>query len=174
MTGGKSENLGLVPLIERGVDLIIISYMGKDKDLTTNPWEDLDLAAKQVKNLLGCDVGIPEKDADLANKFIHKTAYVCENHKGTILHVKASYENLKLFVESLNSIGQSDLSNYLTNTDVSNNKDPKDRFPQTKTLTQKYDEELIRSYYLLGNWIAKEHLSKVIRDHQPTSTEKLH
>ncbi len=164
--GGKSENLGLVPLVERGVDLIVISYMGKDSNLIKNPWEDLDVAAEQVHNLLDCDVQIPDWEPDMANKFIHESVYQCKEHKGKILHVKASYENAKYFVKYLNSIGETKLSKYLRDTDIKNNKDWKDRFPQTKTMMQKYDKELIKSYYLFGRWIAKEHLSKLIRQYQ--------
>jgi len=164
--GGKSENLGLVPLIERGVDLIVISYMGKDSDLLGNPWEDLDIAAKQVNNLLECDVHIPDRKSDMKDKFIHEGAYDCRGHDGKILHVKASYENAKHFIRHLDSTGQTKLSKYLKQTDIENNKDPKDRFPQTKTMLQKYDEELIQSYYLFGRWIAKEHLAKFVRQHQ--------
>ena len=166
--GGKSENLGLVPLIERNVDLIVISYMGKDKE---SPWEDLDLAAEQVKNLLGCTVHKPDQNADLTNKYIHDTTYACGNHKGTILHVKTSHENAKEFINYLNTKGQSnkyltELSNYLTGKDIEKNKDPKDRFPQTETAKQHYPEELIKSYYLFGRWIAEEHLSKMVKEQQ--------
>lgn len=169
--GGKSENLGLVPLIERGVDLIIISYMGKDDNLIENPWEDLDTAAEQVKNLLGCIVQKPDQKIDLTSNYIHDTTYDCGKHKGTILHVKASYENSKEFVKYLYSKGQDNkyltrLHSYLTETDVKNNEDPKDRFPQTRTMMERYDEELIKSYYLFGRWIAEEHLSKIVREQQ--------
>jgi hypothetical protein len=163
--GGKSENLGLVPLVERGVDLIAISYMGKDSDLSKNPWEDLDVAVKQVKNLLNCDVSIPDRQADL-NKFIHETEYVCNGQKGSILHVKASYQNATPFIDQLESAGQAKLAKYLRETDVNNNAEPKDRFPQTRTMMQQYDHQLIKAYYLFGRWIAKEHLSKTIRQHQ--------
>ncbi|MBD9355447.1 patatin-like phospholipase family protein [Methylomonas albis] len=168
--GGKSDNLGLVPLIERGVDLIVISYMGKDNDLNKNPWEDLDIAVKQVKNLLGCDVEKPGLDVDLSKNLIHESKYTCKNHNGKILHVKASYGNAKRFVEYLSSIGQSDLVNYLTVKDVENNKNENDRFPQTETMKQKYDDELIRSYYLMGRWVAKEYLSDIIKKTQENGT----
>lgn len=161
--GGKSDNLGLFPLIERGVDLIVISYMGKDRDLKNNPWEDLDVAVKQVKNLLDCDVEMPGRDVDLSSKFIHESKYRCENREGKILHVKASYDNAKGFVDYLSRIGQIDLVNYLTIEDVDNNKVEKDRFPQTPTMRQKYDEQLIRSYYLMGRWIAENYLSDNIK-----------
>lgn len=162
--GGKSENLGLVPLIERGVELIVISYMGKDGDLENNPWEDLELAAMQVKNLLGCEIGVPDKKVDLKDTFVHETEYKCPDYKGKLLHVKASYDNVKHFIDSLEAArSHPDLVKYLRETDSKKNSNkPKNRFPQTETMMQQYDEELIRAYYLLGQWIASTHLSQKI------------
>lgn len=160
--GGKAENLGLVPLIERGVNLVIVSYMGLDNNLEKNPWEDLDLAAKQAENLLGCNVETPET-ADLKNKFIHESLYSCGTTGGKLLHVKASYENAKHFIKFLENNKYDDLVKYLQETDLHNNKkEPKNRFPQTKTMKKRYDEELIRAYYLFGQWMAEEHLTKYL------------
>jgi len=162
--GGKSENLGLVPLIERGIELIVISYMGKDKDPENNPWEDLELAAAQAKNLLGCEIGIPDKKIDLKDTFVHETEYKCQDHKGRLLHVKASYDNAKHFIDYLEATkNYPDLVKYLRETDINKNSNkPKNRFPQTETMMQQYDEELIRAYYLLGQWIVSTHLSQRI------------
>lgn len=165
--GGKSDNLGLVPLVERGVNLIVISYMGKDANLVQNPWEDLDLSAKQVENLLKCKVEVPDKTADVTTKYIHKTTYSCSGKAGTILHVKASYDNAKKFIAYLENSGLNDLAQYLAVTDIENHKsDPKNRFPQTKTMMQRYDEELVRAYYLFGQWIASNQLSQEIDKYQ--------
>jgi hypothetical protein len=159
--GGKSENLGLVPLIERGVDLIIISYMGKDGDLNKNPWEDLDIAINQTKNLLNCTVEAPKKTVDLKNTFIHETAYECKNNNGRILHIKASYDNSKHFIGFLEEKEYPDLVEYLRKTDLDLNKEtPNNMFPQTNTMQSIYDEKLIRAYYLFGQWMAEEHLIK--------------
>lgn len=162
--GGKSENLGLVPLIERGIELIIISYMGKDKDLENNPWEDIELAAAQAKNLLGCEVGIPDKKVDLKDTFVHETEYKCLDYKGKLLHLKASYDNAKHFINYLEGTkNYPDLVKYLLEIDIKKNSDkPKNRFPQTDTMMQQYDEELIRAYYLFGQWIANFHISSRI------------
>ncbi len=158
--GGKSENLGLVPLIERGVDLIVISYMGKDTDLNKNPWEDLDISIKQTKNLLGCRVTSPGNNSDLKNTFIHETSYECENNSGRVLHLKASFDNSNHFIKYLEENKYNDLVEYLRITDVEKNKDnPNNRFPQTDTMKKIYDEELIRAYYLFGQWMAEEQLS---------------
>jgi len=52
------------------------------------------------------------------------------------------------------------LVEYLRITDVEKNKDNhNNRFPQTDTMKKIYDEELIRAYYLFGQWMAEEQLS---------------
>lgn len=48
--GGKSENIGVLPLLERGVDVILASRMGKEN----YTFGDVSLAAAQAKRLFGC------------------------------------------------------------------------------------------------------------------------
>lgn len=160
--GGKSENLGLLPLLERGVDLIVVSNMGKDADPYGRPWEDLENAAKQAKNLLNCEVQIPPPVEKKESTFIHETAYTCPNSTGTLLNVKATYDNAELFIKYLEDNDYADLATYLNITDKDKNSTPENRFPQTKTFTQFYDEELIRAYYLFGRWIAETSLAEIV------------
>lgn len=164
--GGHSDNLGLLPLIERGVDLIVVSYMGKDNNLEKDPWEDLKLAAQQAKNILGCTVELPPpaSKVDSEDVFIHESNYKCGNSKGgKLLHVKPSYANSEKFISHLKEIKNTELVDYLEKTDIENNRNHlKDRFPQTKTFDQVYDEELVRAYYLFGRWIAENHLGKAL------------
>lgn len=159
--GGKTENLGLLPLIERGVNLIVVSYMGKDSDSVKNPFEDFKLASEQSNKLLKCDAKMPESKDKLAS-FIFRTSYKCNNSDtGVILHVKPTHENINEFIDYLsNQSKYADVANYLKVTDKKQQK--KDQFPQTPTMKMKYDERLIRAYFLLGQYIAKKYINTEI------------
>lgn len=169
--GGKAENLGLLPLVERGVDLIIVSYMGKDTDPFENPFEDLKLARDQAKKLLACNVEVPEYKGQ-ERQFILQSSYKCnatgnEDNKGLIFHIKPTHENVGEFVAYLKEQKHDngapkffDIVSYLEGKDK--NLPKKDQFPQTPTMEMKYDEELIRAYFLLGNYIAKNYGNPMI------------
>lgn len=171
--GGKTENLGLLPLIERGVDLIIVSYMGKDSDPFDNPFEDLKLARDQSKKLFACNVDLPEYESQ-EKQFIFQSSYQCkstygENKKGAIFHIKPTHESVVQFIEYLKeqkSIDGTpkflDIVEYLEGKDKKLPK--KDQFPQTPTMEMKYDEELIRAYFLLGRYIATNYGNAMISE----------
>lgn len=171
--GGKTENLGLLPLVERGTDLIVVSYMGKDTDPVENPFEDLKLARDQIEKLLACDVDIPEYKSK-EKQFIFQSSYRCNtdtngNKNGILLHVKPTHENVKAFVEYLKEQklddGTPKFSSIVSYFEGKDKKRPKnDQFPQTPTMEMKYDEELIRAYYLLGRYIAKNHANAMIEE----------
>ena len=159
--GGKSDNLGLIPLIERQLDLIVVSHMGKD----AVPFEDFHLASKQVKKLFNCKLNL---DGDQEGLVI-KGSYSCPgNQNGIMIHVKPTYANVEGFKLALSEdrVCQTnskckEVIEYLTG-DSESKLDKKDRFPQSKTFDFSYDEKLIRAYYLLGRYIAKMELNDVI------------
>jgi len=182
--GGKSDNLGLLALVERGVDLIIISQISADPELE---FEDLEISKKQVKKLLGRDVNI-DKFIKKGKKIslLEKGDYSYNGKKeGKILFIKPTIYNVKKFY------------NYLTNLKDRNGEyiyplvvqalredkivkkewmkskynEVKDflslpkkeqenltQFPQTPTFQVKYPQHLIYAYYLLGKYIVKNHL----------------
>lgn len=157
--GGKTENLGLLSLIERGVDFIIVSYMGKD-DPSRSPFQDFELASKQVKKLLGCEVQMPKHQSEDKN-FVFQSSYMIGGKDKTILHVKPMHSNVEEFKDYLKNQKRADGSpqyedivEFLDNEKCA----PADRFPQTPTMQVEYDERLIRAYYLLGQYVAKEHI----------------
>jgi hypothetical protein len=158
--GGKSDNLGLVPLIERGVENIVISYMGKDNDPVGDPWEDFKIAKEQAEKLFGCKFTMPDADASVKNTVLFESVYECGEHKGKITHVKSTHNNVGGFIEKLKDNGSPELHEYLTNKDSENYPSNKnDLFPQTPTMQQAYDQQLIDSYFLLGRWVAIHYLS---------------
>lgn len=172
--GGKVDNLGLIPLVERGVDLIIVSYMGKDNDPLKDPFEDLKLARAQVRKLFrGCDVGISEVEGH-EKEFAFLSTYECKSHKGNkigdIIHVKPSHTNVEEFIGYLKNekdiSGASKYGNilqYLEKEKEDKGIVPNDRFPQTVTMIMKYDQKLIRAYYLLGEYVARKHVNEKIQ-----------
>lgn len=165
--GGKSDNLGLIPLIERGSDLIVISQIGKAKK--NKPFGDFDLASRQVEKLFGCEVPVPQEAPK--QDFVIPSTYQCPNGKGgfrtgTLFYVMPWYKNVeKNFISYLERDRETDkIAEYLKAEKNDTTIAPEDRFPQTPTFKETYDERLIRAYYLLGQYIAREHLNPQIAD----------
>lgn len=162
--GGKSDNLGVIPLIERQLDLIVVSHMGKD----AIPFEDFQLSSEQVEKLFNCKLNLDRNQKGL----VINGSYSCpQNQNRVMIHVKPTYENVKEFKLALSKdrVCKSDsrckeVIEYLTG-DSEKQKDVKDRFPQSKTFDFEYNERLIRAYYLLGKYIAKTELNEVIKKH---------
>ena len=150
--GGKSDNLGLIPLLERGVDTIIVSQMGKEKQ----DFGDIKLSAEQADKLFGCKF-----KADWSREFpsVVTREYKIpagENNwkKGSLILVRPTVENVGNFKEYL-KINNNELYNELERLDKSENKNSKeDYFPETPTFRQEYPEEFIRAYFLLGYYLA--------------------
>ena len=167
--GGKTENLGVLALVERGVDLIIISYMGKDSDQRNNPFEDLRLANEQAQRLLGCDLGIPE-ESHPNESAIYRTSYSCTTRESTIdgdlLHIKPSQASAQAFIDYLGNPEQKgkylELRDYLQGEDE-RSRPLDDRFPQTPTFQMTYPEKLIQAYYLFGKWLVEHQGGKDIK-----------
>lgn len=148
--GGKSDNLGLLPLLERGVDTIIVSQMGKEGD----DFEDITLAATQANNLFGCTF---KSDWKRDVSPVVTTAYRCPDasggqREGTLILVRPTVQNVKKFLEELNRQNPS-LGSKLKKLDEQSK--PKDRFPETPTFKTIYEPELIRAYFLLGRYLAE-------------------
>lgn len=180
--GGKSDNLGLIPLVERSLDVIIVSYMGKDAAKCKNEesknkcddsslqydLEDFHLANAQVNKLFDCKFEKEHDEYDL----LFFGSYTCKNGtSGKMIHVRPVYENIQVFKEALeegNICGNSQeckiVSDFLKDPHKKKEMklDKEDRFPQSQTIDFEYEEELIRAYYLLGRYIAVEMLNKEI------------
>jgi hypothetical protein len=176
--GGYVENLGLLSLVERGVDLIVLSDMGYPE----RPGDDLEVAKDQVKKLLKCEV---TGDGDgVVSRLISTFEYACKNvpegtatTHGTILYVRPYPENIDKFRTDLESLQPTlfDCIEAKTHECYGDNpapfkNPPKDsrledqhRFPLTETFLMRYDERLIRSYYLLGKFVGENHVGPQIR-----------
>jgi len=97
--------------------------------------------------------------------FIFQSSYRVGGKDKTILHVKPRHSNMGKFTDYLRnqkhadgSPRYADIVEFLENEKCA----PADRFPQTPTMQIEYDERLIRAYYLLGQYIAKEHVSMAL------------
>jgi hypothetical protein len=166
--GGKSDNTGLVPLIERGVDLVVASYMGKESD--PKPFGDFLVADGQIKKLFDCQFSPINTTA--AHPRLQSGTYTCPKASSRdarqVLHLHPWPNNIEDFMQSLESRakrgerGLADLIAFLKS-ERTQVKDPADRFPQSPTFKTKYDERLIRAYYLLGRFCAQTDLAPALR-----------
>lgn len=173
--GGYVENLGLLALIERGVDLIVLSDMGYPE----REGDDLDMAIAQVKKLLKCDV--TGKENINPDNLVSTLHYTCPNvpqeqgvKQGKILYVRPYPDNIEAFKQEL-QLEQEELYQCISANDYScyeesplgtpgkeSPLDPRYQFPQTSTMLTSYDERLIRSYFLLGQFIGKRHIGPAL------------
>ncbi len=156
--GGKSDNLGVIPLIERNVDTIIVSQMGKEGQ----DFEDIKLAALQAKKLFGCTFRAdwPRNTTNV----VEPTPYQCPNGNGAqqigkLILVRPTIQNVGDFLNYLR-VNNPALSARLDEIDA--NEKPADRFPETPTFRRIYDESLIRAYFLLGKYLAETSVSPVL------------
>ncbi|HEX6097617.1 MAG TPA: hypothetical protein VF432_14915 [Thermoanaerobaculia bacterium] len=160
--GGKSDNTGIVPLVDRGVDLLIASYMGKEK--SDRPFGDLELAAAQAKRLFDCTI---DTSPDLA-KMAFEGRYGCPSAPDPaswrVLHVHPWPSNITGFLDALRDASppERELRAFLDE-DIAVNAGKGTQFPQTKTFRFEYDVRLIRAYYLLGKFVAKNEIAGFLR-----------
>ncbi len=146
--GGKSDNLGLLPLLERGVRTIIVSQMGQDDNLT-----DLPFSREQAKQYLNAHFG--EKFNPLTVPLVHNESYQC-GHKsgarqGKLILIRPTPRNVLEFLRKLQLKDKEAFAEFFQE-----EKDLAEHvFPMTATMRQAYSTILIRSYYLLGKYIAE-------------------
>jgi len=148
--GGKSDNLGLIPLFERGVDTIIVSQMGKEGQ----DFGDIKLGAEQAEKLFGSTF---KSDWPRDIPAVVTTEYEIpagENNwkKGNLILVRPTVKNVADFKNHL-KINNHRLYEKLIELDK-NEKKLKNYFPETPTFRQEYPEALIRAYFLLGHYLA--------------------
>ncbi len=163
--GGKSENTGSVALIDRGVDVLVMSHMSKEKAA----FDDLAIAKEHVKNLFGCEIAdVPSThDHPLAQEASYRCSAAPTSVSKPTLHLHPWHGNIADFLSDLKarvvlgSKGAKDVLWFLEN----EQSDESDRFPQTPTFKEQYDERLIRAYYLLGTFAAKTEVAPFLRKH---------
>lgn len=162
--GGKSDNLGLLPLLERGVDMIVVSQIGKEARHATPHAEgdfgDLILAARQADRLLGCQFRSDWHRAGLPP--VTTTGYTCQNARGTLILVRPTLENIADFMTHLQRMQPTLYGEVLDIDD--NTDDADDRFPETPTFQTHYPTALIRAYYLLGRHLGATAVADALRD----------
>lgn len=196
--GGKSDNLGLTALVERGVDLIIISQMSSDPEVK---FDDFKIAKRQVKKLLNRDININnfiKKGKKIS--LIEKASYSYRGKKeGNILIIKPTLYNVKEFYDYIENL-KDEYGDYkyplimkALNEDKMVKKEWLDKkydelkdffsiptgkkenltkFPQTPTFQVKYPKHLIYAYYLLGKFIVKNHLKNELETIKSNFIEK--
>jgi len=161
--GGKSDNLGLLPLLERGVDTIVVSQIGKEKrhdaPRAQGDFDDLILAARQADKLLGCSFRSDWPRAGLAP--VMTTGYDCPHARGRLVLIRPTLENIADFMARLRR-NHPALHDEVIEVDADGDDD--DRFPETPTFRMRYPSALIRAYYLLGRHLAETAVAEALRD----------
>ncbi len=152
--GGKTDNTGLLPLVERGVDLIILSQIAGDPNIKLG---DIDIASKQVKRLFDVEIQVDNlKNHEGHQPLISESAYTRNKN---ILFIKPTPENIDEFYNS-----QYSNNKYVKYLKANENiKDTKLKFPQNSTMKTDYPQEVIYGYYLLGRFIGNEKLVHKIK-----------
>jgi hypothetical protein len=161
--GGKSDNLGLTPLLERGVDTIVVSQMGKEGQ----DFKDLNVSARQAHRLFGCD--FQDKWNRENTPMVVNTPWTCPDGKGgqrrgTLILVRPTVQNVSAFMDDLR---QHQPEIYFAIERLDKDEKPKDRFPETPTFKEKYAPELIRAYYLLGRYLGSTAVREALMQPQP-------
>ena len=165
--GGKSDNTGAVPLIDRGVDLLIMSLMGKEDE--KDPDGDFSDTAEQVRKLFGCEL---QNVSETAIRPLERLAsYQCPvvpgNERHDVLVIQPLPSNRDSFMAHLQERADAgDASaravlEYLSTIDA--RKPKADQFPQTRTFQTHYDRQLIHAYYMLGKFAAKTSIAPFLR-----------
>ncbi len=187
--GGKSDNNGVLSLVERGVNLIIISDISADPDVE---FDNLKITNEMLKRLLKREIKM-RKIYRKGKKIplISKTYYKSESGKeGDIILIKPTLYNVEEFIKYLKSKRDrsgkliyshiidtlkkdaepsrvTKLKEYLPDIIESKEEQKKyklnqDRFPQTPTFLLTYPKNLIYAYYLLGEYISQKYLSREV------------
>lgn len=163
--GGKSDNLGLVPLVERRADLIILSQAAGDSKLK---FADLTRSVGQVDKLFGMKIDMdklisPHQAKGTNPPFVTRS---CLKNANTPLAdvwlIKPTTVNIDGFYTYLK--GQDKYKHILTFLQKHEmDKTKQRRFPLNPTIKFKYDKRLIYAYYLLGEYIGREKLSPSLK-----------
>ncbi len=164
--GGKTDNIGLIPLVERGVDLMILSQIASDAKLK---FGDLDRSAMQVKRLFDANVDTsrlvePHRSGADENPIITQSDIRRSGSKfASVWLIKPTQENVTAFYRFLEQSGKyRSILAFLEKTqkDTTQLK----RFPQNDTIKLKYPQELMYAYYVLGKFIGEMKLSPMLNE----------
>jgi len=148
--GGQSENLGALSLMYRKAKLIIISDAAYDKHYNN---DDLLELVWQAKHILGYDVIMkPPHDDEYITKGSYRDDY--NKEAGCILYIKPVSKDILFEFESY----LRDNYPYLLQNFVIHKKTID--FPMDETIKVSYDANLIRTYFVFGEYIASTRLSK--------------
>lgn len=151
--GGKADNTGLTPLVERGVDLIVLSQIAGDPKIKLG---DIDIASQQVERLFDVDIGVNNLVYPEHQPLISESDYA---GKKKIVFVKPTPNNIDDFYNS--RYRKNKFVKYLL--DNERKKTEAKRFPQNPTVAFSYPQEIIYGYYLLGHFIGHEKLADKIK-----------
>jgi patatin-like phospholipase len=166
--GGQSDNLGILPLLERRVDRIIVTDEAYDPDYS---FGDLEAVSSHAERLLGVTVTLEGKklySVDAINSLSSKVhdphhifvgAYSSSYGNGQIIYIKPNL-NIDGFMRHLRiggfCGGNPDCQQYTKSLYAylfDNRKEI--TFPFDKTMEGSYDRRVIHAFYFLGRYMAE-------------------
>lgn len=165
--GGKADNLGLIPLVERNVKLIILSQIASDAQSTFN---DLKRSSGQVQRLFNVTLNttplVEPHTGATKNPIITRTCLSTDKTPDTqVWLIKPTQFNIEGFYQYLDKTKKyaglrADL---LANERVADGgEENRLVFPQNSTIAFGYRKELIYAYYVLGKYIAQDQLAPLL------------
>jgi hypothetical protein len=160
--GGKSDNTAALPLMERGVDTVVVSQISKEE----TPFEDLEITRTLAKDLFDCELSA--YNHDVSHPLVQSARYTCNGapdaREKAMLLLHPFANNADEFRKHLASASKSESDLAAVSAYLDSESGPvSDRFPQSKTLISHYDERLIRAYYLFGHYAAKNNVAPLLR-----------
>ena len=163
--GGKADNVGLVPLVERGADLIILSQIAGD---AKGSFGDIQRASQQVQRLFGSNVEVepliqPHRQRDDAASSLLTRSCIqsSDGKKSSIWLIKPTQNNMADFFSYMKTSKYSTLLDYLQQHEMDESQQM--RFPQNDTIEFSYPQELMYSYFALGEYIGSQQLAEALR-----------
>ena len=148
--GGHAENLGVIPLLERGVKNIIISDAS---EISKNNLADFDILVHHAEKLLGVKISTNEQEKEevkRGNRYIFNANAVYPDGRVANLYYFRMVAKDDFFQYLYEDKNKHYIYNYLKLNSTN--------FPRTQTITLEYPPELLKAYYFLGRFIGEKHI----------------
>jgi len=149
--GGKSDNLGCIPLIERKIDNIILTDIPGISNDRKIDYDNIYLSAYRVTKLFPNLTIINVDEKNINNNCFKIIKYTLSNKKKIYIIKPYILSNNKVFINS-RFMKEYLINNYRNIYEflLKNTED----FPNDETAKTSYEKERIYAYYLLGYYIS--------------------
>jgi len=152
--GGHSENLGVLPLLERGVKTIVVSDASEDPRYSFASLEQL---RKQADSLLGIKVSLED-----TGSFARSPGAILSG-KATRRRFLIPVRTARIYYLKLKKSESFERSMQRECPALADFVRTDNQFPFHPTFSSGYSDEAIRSYFMLGRFLARAELSSVLQ-----------